>query len=498
MLLFVLACTASESVDSIGKTNDTADSGAGSHPTTDLAVGGIAEVDGASGEVTVTVANAGTYILALVSLAEDQGASFGYGASADAAVRRTPPDPVPALPPRRAPPMAAANVGDERTFTVYDGSAWQTITAKATAVSDTAVLWEDQTTPNEIGTVDEATVEGVLTALSGIVLPRERANFGAESDVDTDGKLAILLSYTVNQYGAVAYVSQCDIGHSAGCGNAGNDAEVVYVGIPDPDDKYGTVAGITETVAHELNHLIYGWHRFVGPGRGNASENIYITEGMSALAQDLTGYNNGNQYVWAAALDATDALGPYASTDSVSVNDFLRGDGYYDTDRDGTLRGASYLFLRYLFEQAGGISVDAVGSQTDAGGMGFLHAWFDADPLGADTVEAASGIPLETAILDWYTALVCTGLVETGDSRYAYQDRVEDPLTGYSYGVNPYDTIHGWLELHGPPIQDLAEADGSLRAGGVEYLRVDLAAGETLSVPVAAEALAKGRLIRAE
>jgi hypothetical protein len=367
-----------------------------------------------------------------------------------------------------------------------------------TAVDGYLTVWNDLTTPNEIGVLDEQTVQGVIDNFNGFVLDRERQVFGEESDVDGNGQIDLLISYAVNQYGAVAYVTQCDIGRTAGCGDRGNDAEVIYLGVPDPEDPYGTVNGISETVAHELNHLIYGWHKYVAQGQPDEDENIYLTEGMSALAQDLTGYNNGNQYVWAAALDAEQYLGDGNSIDAVSVNDFLRGTGYYDNERDGPLRGAAYLYLRYLFEQMGGMSVDGTGAFTDNGGIAFLHDWFDAPELGNDTVEATTGRAVKDVTMDWYTALLVSGTVDNDNPLWNYEDRVVDPITGYEFGVDTYALIHGWLQLEGPKVQKLSRADESLRAGGVEYLKTEVEAGETVSIAVDPDAKVQARILRIE
>lgn len=478
-------------------TDDTDDTGL-SGPAT-LAIGEVADMtENDDGSVSVDVTEAGTYVVILVSQSILQGTSFGYADAAESEARTEAADAMPALPERIGPPLTRAAVGDEREFTVYDGSGYETVTAEVTAVDGALTVWTDLTTTNELGTVDADTVQGVLDTFNGFVLARERQAFGEESDVDGNGQIELLLSYAVNQYGAVAYVTQCDIGRTSGCGNSGNGSEVVYLGIPDPDDAYGTVSGISETVAHELNHLIYGWHKYVAQGQPDADENIYLTEGMSALAQDLTGYNNGNQYVWAAALDAEEYLGEGSSIDSVSVNDFLRGSGYYDVDRDGPLRGAAYLYLRYLFEQMGGMTVEADGTLVDAGGFAFLHDWFDAPELGSDTVPATTGREVNDVTMDWYTALLVTGLVENDNPAWTYQDQVVDPVTGYNFGVDPHALIHGWLQLEGPKVQKIGRADGSLRAGGVEYLKVEVEAGVGVAVPVDADAKAQARILRIE
>ena len=130
--------------------------------------------------------------------------------------------------------------------------------------------------------------------------------------------------------------------------------------------------------------------------------------------------------------------------------------------------------------------------------MALPRAWRGAAEYGDPGVATWGNGDWSPAREARLTALVCTGLVDCGDPRWTYTPRVADPITGYEYGVDPYDTIHGWLTLHGPPIQRIGRADGALRAGGVEYLQVQADAGETITVPVEARAEARARLIRVE
>jgi len=45
----------------------------------------------------------------------------------------------------------------------------------------------------------------------------------------------------------------------------------------------------------------------------------------------------------------------------------------YDMMRDGSLCGQSYLFLRYLYDQAGGETVQTDGSFVDDGGIAWMN-----------------------------------------------------------------------------------------------------------------------------
>ncbi len=464
----------------------------------DPAVGAVFDLDTDETGVLAQLDEPGTYVVILFSQAEDQSTFYGYGALADTAARTVPGD---ALPPKplSGPIPHSSLLPDNREFRVWNGSGYVTIEADAEQVTEELVIWKDLTTENPLGDPEEETFDDVVDKFEQIVLPRTRQIFGEESDIDGSERIDVLVSYTVNQYGVVAYVSTCDIAELAGCGSSGNGGEIIYMGIPDPESSYSSASAIVELWAHELNHLVYTWHKYVGNDLYFASENIYLTEGFSELAQDLTGFNNGNQYIWASAIDMRDFYGGEDySTQGVSINDFIRGDGYYDYDRDGPLRGGAYLFLRYLFEQAGGMDIAEDGTLTDLGGMAWIQDWFAVPELGAEAVEATTGAQLLDLAMDWYTAIVVTGRDLNDEPAYNYQPRVQDPLTTFEFGVDPFANIHGWLQLTGPPIQPVDEADGQIRAGGVEYLQVVVDEPGMVVIPVDAEALPRARAFRIE
>ncbi len=472
-------------------TGETAPAGAA-----DLAVGELAEMVTEGGEVWAEVERAGRYVVVLTSADASQGTEHGYGAAVADAKRVVPPDERPPRPGEH--PILRTEPGDITGFEVYNGTRYVDIEAEAIQVTDELVIWKDLSTENPYGDLEEAMLEDILASMEGIVLPRERELFGVESDVDGDGKLWVLMTYTVNQYGAQAYVTGCDIGITDGCYGYGHGHEIVYLGYVDPADTRATANGITETIAHELAHLIYSYHKAILNDLPGVDENVYVTEGTSAMAQDLTGYNNGNQYVWAAALDMSATYGSDAySVQSLSLNDILRGSGYYDMARDGALRGGAYLFLRYLFEQQGGMVVESDGAFTDGGGIAWMRELFSVPETGVEAVELTTGEDLQALALDFWTALVVSGRGINDDPRYNFEPRVEDPLTGYEHGVDPYANIHGWLQLTGPLVQPLEEADGSLRAGGVEYLETTLEPGR-FALPVSEGAQARARLLRIE
>lgn len=505
----ILTVGLSGACDLAGSDVDDTDAGSSqdaASPGIALEPGEMAEMDQVPDALTIELANPGTYIAVLMSADESQGTLHAYASEAQKSLTRPSgkrPERLsaPQLRPRPQAPAKDVVVGDVRDFSVDNGVRYVTISAQAQRVTEGAVLWVDQTTPLPEGwEVDEAKVDLILEDFVNIAIAREEQIFGAVSDVDGDGKVAILFSYTVNQAGPQAYVSPCDIMSEGACGNhSGNGGEVIYVSYPDPENSRASVNAYVETMAHELNHLIYAYHKFILNDNEDGHENIYLTEGTSALAQDLTGYNNGNQYVWAAAIqDIGDLIGSDGQfgIQTISINDLLRGSGYYDYSRDGALRGGAYLFLRYVFERMGGMQVDSDGSLVDLGGMSWLHDLFDSPELGVAAFEATTGMDIWDLTLDWYTAIVATHRVDV-DPALRFQDRFADPITGFYYGVDPFATIHGWLELEGPEVQDWAAPDQWIRAGGVEYLQIQAQAG-ALRIRVGAEVQARARVIRVD
>jgi len=461
----------------------------------DLVIGEVVELEQEGEEFRFELARGGEYLIALVSTDDAQGTLHPYVSRAPVLKAKEAGDKPPATRPPGSPPRPKAEVGDLRSFTLHDDRQWLTIEAEAIGVSERVVLWEDQTTPSELE-VNYERIDLILQNLEEIVIPREEQLFGAISDVDGDGKIAVLISYTVNMIGVAAYVTWCDINAAEGC-TAGNNSEVVYLSIPEPEGRLSSANAITETVAHELSHLIYAYHKHVLNGTMlREGEGIYVTEGLAALAQDLTGYNNGNQYVWGAAFDLAEFYeDENFCTQGISVNDMFGDGSFYSTDRDGVLRGGSYLFLRYLFEQAGGMEVLADGSLVDRGGIAWLRSIYSTPALGAAAIEETMGRDYWDLVFDWYTAILVSGRNLNNDKAFNFEPRVEDPLTGYSFGVDPYALIHGYLQLSGAPVQPWLEADRFIRAGGAEYMRLETEPG-TVELWVDPSARARARLIR--
>jgi len=383
-------------------------------------------------------------------------------------------------------------VGDQRSFNVEG----QTITAEALLVDSAAAYWVDKTTQPQ-ATVDPQMLKDLSHGFGEVVVPRERVYFGQESDLDGDGHIAVLFSPLVSQSGAMAYVSPCDLldPKTVPTCASSNQAEILYAPPPSDLPSYmGSATAQLELFAHELQHAIYFFRKFVSKNSLAGAENPYLHEGMSDLAADLSGYNLGLIHRFKAGLDGVDSLSvPNLTTDTITS--YVPGDG------DGLMRGGADLLLRYLFDQAGGDDIDASGTPKDKGGIKWLRSYVDDTELGEKSILGTAGLSLEQLTKQFWTALALSNRGPSygplnPDPRYNFLPVAPDPVTGNNRGLNLYATVKS-TKLMGPRIQSFTKPDGSLRAGGAELLQL-VVNGKLLrfAVKTKPEAKAMVRVIR--
>jgi MYXO-CTERM domain-containing protein len=369
-------------------------------------------------------------------------------------------------------------VGDTRSFDLRtSGTSVSTITAEALRVDNVAVFWIDKTT-TPLATIEAATLKELGDNFAKVVIPRERQLFGQESDVDGDGLIHVLLSPLVNAGGAVAYVSPCDLikaGTIPGCVTS-NGMELIYLSPPETlGPPYNTPKAMLETIAHEFQHSIYFYRKFILNKAEGTIENPYITEGLSHLAQDLTGYQAGNLYVQVATLQQIDLVSVPNVVDS-KISSYVPQPG------DGVMRGAGYFLLRYLYDRAGGDAIDAQGVITDKGGIAWLRSFVDNDKTGLASALQSSKLSYEQLVEGFWTTMALSNRVAGGkpvsqDPAHSFLPTSTDPATDRQRGCDLFASFHA-SQMVGPATQELSAADGKLRPGGAELLVVKPAAGK--------------------
>lgn len=360
-----------------------------------------------------------------------------------------------------------ARVGATRELAIMTEDGATRIKAEVVAVGAHAAVWRDTTHPT---TLDAAFAEQFRKDFEDIIMPRARQVFGTEPDLDADGRVQLVFSRLTRAHG-VAFFSACDLqGKLDGC-PASNHGEFLYLTPPDAiAPPYNTPNAIKEILTHELSHLLH-FNRKVLRNRLPAwTDNVYASEGIGALAQDVVGYQSGNLYVAKAGLEGIDRF---------SLSDVLarrRPDA-----NDGISRGAAYLFFRYLYDRAGGD--EAVGNDVESrGGPAFLRALLDApQPVTEALAQVAQATPADLA-MDFYTALAASNRAEAGltsplNACFSYLPTAQDPITAKQRGTSLFAQFHG-QGMAGPRVLPATSPDGQLLPGGVEYLSVEAVANE--------------------
>ena len=138
--------------------------------------------------------------------------------------------------------------------------------------------------------------------------------FGSPSDIDNNGKINILIC-DIDDASINGYFSPMDLEG----GNYSNNMELIYL------DNNPHLSGINSsycfsTLAHEFQHLIH--HNY------DINEELWVNEGLSCLAQDITGWIS------------TDWMVPFVMSPDNNLTLWEAGVDYPQT----------FLFMRYLYE----------------------------------------------------------------------------------------------------------------------------------------------------
>ncbi|HEX9755637.1 MAG TPA: hypothetical protein VGA42_08000 [Gemmatimonadales bacterium] len=307
------------------------------------------------------------------------------------------------LAPGAAPPPV---VGSERSFSVCENiqcSSFDTVAAVARYVGTKAAVYLDKTVPTA-DPLTQADLDDLGTTFDQFHYPIDLNAFGAESDIDANSVIAILLTDAVN-----ALTPDCTDGRILGFFFGGdlldvagsNHGEVFYGMVPAPATPTCTAAGRQQTVdrlkpvlIHELQHMIsFNQHVLV---RSGENEVTWLNEGLSHFAEELAGQLIPNsecpgfvscrsQYVSSNLFDAYDYL---EDTEA----HFLVSPG----SSSGTLpeRGAEWLFVRWLADQFG----------TDTHGTNVTRGLVQTTQLGFQNVQTVTGEAFPILVAEWLLA----------------------------------------------------------------------------------------------
>ncbi|MFL5310694.1 MAG: hypothetical protein ACJ79H_09610, partial [Myxococcales bacterium] len=292
--------------------------------------------------------------------------------------------------------------------------------------------------------------------------PADRLAFGAESDVDGNGKLFVVSSHELGAHlnggWLLGYFGNDDVlrprdptQHCIAGGS--NGADVIYLNDVANAETNGFSADeaassvFPATLAHELQHLINLNQRCLLRSCAGAEE-TWLNEGLSKVAEDLAGFGWNDP---SGRSEGAQYLG--------RGGEQLRGyDGRsltrWEGDPIGNYQGA-HSFVRYFADRRGADFASRI-----VHGRG-----------GVPGLESVLHMPFARAMADWATALLFSNEGATPDARFDYLGASWSPL---HVRLRHLD----WQEL---PAQG---AEASLRTDGLAVLVTGPSGGGPAAITV--------------
>ncbi|HWB43447.1 MAG TPA: hypothetical protein VG500_19455 [Gemmatimonadales bacterium] len=392
-----------------------------------------------------------------------------------------------APPAAKAPPPA---IGEERTFNVLRSAEvsgqqagdYVQVTGTARYVGTHAAIFLDNAAPTD-GGYTQADLDAIGALFDDHLHPIAVNAFGAESDVNGDGLVLVLLSDHVTRLAGCSedrvvvglfFAVDLIAGHVGS-----NNAEIFYALTPDPScgvDREDAIARLPAVFVHEFQHMINYGQKVVQ--REGDAEDTWLEEGLSGFAEELGGRlvpgdqclnddcltqfhrdNLANAYRYLGRMDSSYLIGPRRPPLPL------------------TQYGATWLFLRWLADH---FAADPVL------GTDLTRALVQTTRTGADNVAAATAQPFDRLIGEWQFANYLEDLPDSGfpleGSRFQYNSWSLREVFASFNQQDPADFPAPYpLEPDVYAGGDYAR-EGVLRAGSGRHLVVEQSAGSPLDL----------------
>lgn len=308
------------------------------------------------------------------------------------------------------------------------------VTATCLYVGSSAYIYVDNTTPASTTTYTPANL-AAMSATFDAIYATDRLTFGSEykPGIDGDDRVTILISPKVNSVvtGLLGYFwGRDEFARTTGTGNVtdhSNQREMFYVidtpagsitplwadaSVGGPNSKQGYAV-----LAHEFQHMINFYHKAIV---NNVVEDTWINEGLSMYAMQACGYG----------LPQGDA------TTAQHVNNYLAWPETFSlTNWTPANYGISYLYILYLVEQNGGVTV--TGTPTPAA-QTMLRNMVANNQTGIAQIESVTGAGTFGLVFkNWAMANLLDG-------------QVTDPLYNYT-SINLNGGVYGAYTLRVSP-----------------------------------------------
>jgi hypothetical protein len=386
------------------------------------------------------------------------------------------------------------------TSPTYHGVRIEAIGTKSIVMSDTL---------NPSGGFTTADYQRFAARFDTLVYPLDVNNFGAPSDIDKNGKIAIIFTRSVNEEtpaNSPSFVggfffsrdlfpvaTTADFG--PGCAGS-NEGEMFYMLAPDPNGvvnhnvrRTGFVDTLTTGVlAHEFQHLINASRRLYVNTSAAEFEVTWLDEGLAHVAEELLYYReSGKQPRQNLSGDDvyTNSRATYPFFKADAASNFARFSSYLSSPDDNSpiadnddlaTRGATWSFLRYAADQVGG-SEAAVWTR-----------FGNSTTSGLPSVQFALGQDPVPMLRSWALANYLDDLGITTDPHFQHLSWNYRSVYNTVFGT--YDATGTIFTPSGYPLQltKLANNTGTLVSvlgASASYYRFAVAAGQSATLTFA-------------
>jgi len=430
---------------------------------------------------------------------------------------RSGPGAPPRIPGGFAVPAAVPTVGDLVEYNAQSQSSCSNPIyrhGRVEAVSQKAIVVADTLNPS--GGFSSLQYAEIAAAFDTLIAPSTEEAFGTPTDIDGNGRVILFFTQEVNQLagaGANQFVAGFFFARDlfpadqAGDGlqrcEHSNEAEILYLLVPDPTGQAGSVSHSLEdvkrftlsTVAHEYQHLINAARRLRIVRSAEPFEAIWLNEGLSHMAEELLFYRasglapRSNLTVSAlqqAGSRAVTAFNEHQILNASRYRNYISSSSsnspYHHRDLLAT-RGAMWSFLRYAVDRRAGSDNQLFRSIIDGNRAGFPNL---ASALGGEAT-------LHNWLADWAVALYADSRVEGLPARF--RDRSwnhPNILAAIAQGGSSPGTFP--IEVSTLPAN--GERNRTVTAGGSAYFRFALQDGTTGSIDLTAGNSSPGSNLR--
>ncbi len=405
------------------------------------------------------------------------------------------------------PARAAPSVGDVLSFNTQAESGKScsspiTVAARVWGVSERAIVAADVgNPPGGFGAGDYLHYAATFDTL---IAPIADRNFGAPSDIDDNERTILLFTQEVNRltpansgvftagffFSRDLFPKQATPGGNLDSCPASNEAEILYLMVPDPTGQVNGnqktkefVQSLTlSTILHEDQHLVNAARRlYVQKLDGSDwSEEVWLNEGLSHAAEELLFYETsavgpGQNVTYDALTNAGDptvvAFNNHQLFNLLRFHEHLAApstSSAFDPTDALPARGASWSFLRYAADRRGGDQ------------PGFFHALVNSPTRGTANLGAVLGnvATMFDWMTDWSVAVYADDRVTNLASRH------QDVSWNHP---NLYSALAGSQASF--PIQTVSlppevSRTQQLIGGGTAYFRLGVAAGQEGEVEI--------------